>query len=110
MPVANEVAVAVTTYRRPELLSKLLAHLLVQCEAARVRRDRVRIFLSTGESGHGAVKARWTFEFGNELSDLHIPHELWLLPPRERDHLWRAQLPAAIDYASPGATREKSPG
>ena len=33
MPVANEVAVAVTTYRRPELLSKLLAHLLVQCEA-----------------------------------------------------------------------------
>ncbi len=84
--------------------------LLVQREAARVRRDRVRIFLSTGESGHGSVKARWTFEFGNELSDLRIPHELWLLPSRERDHLWRVQLPAAIDYASPGATPQKPLG
>jgi enterochelin esterase-like enzyme len=75
--------------------------LLAQNEAARVRHDRVRIFLSTGETGHGSVKARWTVEFAHELSDLHVPHELWVLPSGRHDHLWRAQLPAAIDYASP---------
>jgi hypothetical protein len=86
-------------------LQDLEAHdpvLLVRSEAARARREHVRIFLSTGVSGHGPVKARWTFQFSGELASLHIPHELWVLHVRKHGHLWRTQLPAAIDYADPG--------
>ena len=75
---------------------------LVSREATRIRHDHVRIFISTGESGHGPVKARWTFQFGSELAAFHIPHELWILHVRKNGHLWRRQLPAAIDYAFPG--------
>ncbi len=74
--------------------------LLLQENAARVRRDHVRFFLSTGQTGHGAVNAKWTLEFGNELASLHIEHKLWVL--HGRGHLWRRQLPAAIAYAEPG--------
>jgi S-formylglutathione hydrolase FrmB len=76
--------------------------LLVEHEAARARRDRLRVFLSTGASGHGPVKARWTVEFGQELASLHVPHELWVSHVRKHAHVWRRQLPAAIDYAMPG--------
>ena len=75
---------------------------LVSREATRIRHDHVRIFISTGESGHGPVKARWTFQFGSELAAFHIPHELWILHARKNGHLRRRQLPAAIDYAFPG--------
>lgn len=74
--------------------------LLLQQDASRLRRDHVRFFLSTGKAGHGSVNARWTFEFGNQLASLRVEHKLWVL--HGRGHLWRKQLPAAIDYAMPG--------
>jgi hypothetical protein len=77
--------------------------LLVQHEAAQLRRRNTRFFLSTGRSGHGAVAARWTFEFADLLTRLHLSHRLWVLPARYRGHLYRTQLPVAIDYASPVA-------
>jgi Putative esterase len=76
--------------------------LLVRKEAAKLRRDHVRIFLSTGRTGHGPVSARWTFRFSDELASLHIAHKLWVLPKSKHGHFWRNQLPAAIDYAIPG--------
>ena len=76
--------------------------LLVRQEASLLRRRGVRFFLSTGRSGHGPVAARWTFEFARELAQLHLLHRLWVLPPGHRGHLYRTQLPAAIDYAVPG--------
>jgi hypothetical protein len=75
--------------------------LLVQREAPMLRRSGVRFFLSTGRSGHGSVAARWTFEYANLLARLHVRHRLWVLPEKDRGHLYRNQLPAAIDYASP---------
>jgi enterochelin esterase-like enzyme len=75
--------------------------LLVHREAAQLRQRNMRFFLSTGRSGHGAVAARWTFEFADLLTRLHLSHRLWVLPARYRGHLYRTQLPAAIDYASP---------
>jgi enterochelin esterase-like enzyme len=76
--------------------------LLVSRQAAQLHRLGTRFFLSTGMSGHGAVKARWTFEFADELSRLRLPHKLWVLPAEKRGRLFRTQLPAAIDFASPG--------
>ena len=75
--------------------------LLVSREASQLRRVGTRFFLSTGRSGHGDVKARWTFEFAGELARLRLAHKLWVLPDAKRSHLFREQLPAAIDYASP---------
>jgi Putative esterase len=75
--------------------------LLVQREAPMLRRGGVRFFLSTGRSGHGAVAARWTFKYADLLQRLHLQHRLWVLPAKYRGHLYRTQLPAAIDYASP---------
>jgi hypothetical protein len=74
--------------------------LLLQRQASLVRRDHLRIFLSTGKTGHGSVNARWTFQFSSELASLHVEHKLWVLQGRGR--LWRRQLPAAIAYAEPG--------
>jgi len=75
--------------------------LLVSRQASQLRRLGTRFFLSTGRSGHGDVKARWTFEFAGELAGLRLAHKLWVLPDAKRGHLFREQLPAAIDYASP---------
>ena len=75
--------------------------LLVSRQASELRRLGTRFFLSTGRSGHGDVKARWTFEFAGELARLRLAHKLWVLPDAKRGHLFREQLPAAIDYASP---------
>lgn len=80
----------------------LAAHdptILVRREANRLRAAGMRFFLSTGRSGHGSVKAKWTFEFANELKALHLPVNLWVLPAGQTGHLWRAQLPDAITYA-----------
>ena len=77
--------------------------LLVAQKRAVLQRLRTRFFLSTGTSGHGDVKARWTFEYAAKLTRLHLPHKLWVLPAQKRGHLFREQLPAAIDYASPPA-------
>jgi hypothetical protein len=79
--------------------------LLVSQGVRQLRRLGTRFFLSTGTSGHGDVKARWTFEFAGELARLRLQHRLWVLPLSKRGHLFREQLPAAIDYASPAAQR-----
>jgi hypothetical protein len=75
--------------------------LLVAHEAPMLRRRGVRFFLSTGRSGHGAVAARWTFEYADLLRRLHLRYRLWVLPARDHGRLYRSQLPAAIDYAAP---------
>jgi hypothetical protein len=75
--------------------------LLVQHEAPALRRRDIRFFLSTGRSGHGSVAARWTFEYANLLGKLHLKHRLWVLPNKDRGHLYRNQLPAALEYAAP---------
>jgi Putative esterase len=85
----------------PSVLRAHTPTLLVSREAQQLRRLGTRFFLSTGMSGHGDVKARWTFEFSDELARLRLQHKLWVLPVTKRDHLFRTQMPAAIDYASP---------
>ena len=85
----------------PAVLRAHTPTLLTSREAPQLRKLRMRFFLSTGTSGHGDVKARWTFEFADELAALRLPHKLWVLPLAKRGHLFREQLPAAIDYASP---------
>ena len=83
--------------------AELLRHtptLLVEHQQSQLRRSGVRFFLSTGSRGHGAVKAQWTFDFARELARLRLAHKLWVLPAPRRG-LYRAQLPSAIDYASP---------
>jgi hypothetical protein len=85
----------------PAMLRAHTPTLLASHEARQLRKLGVRFFLSTGTSGHGDVKARWTFEFVKELEGLRLPHKLWVLPPSKRGRLFRDQLPAAIDYASP---------
>ena len=39
-------------------------------------------------------------DFAQELTALHMPHELWQLPPSERGHFWRSTLPSALTYAA----------
>jgi Putative esterase len=77
--------------------------LLARGEATLLRRRGMRFFLSTGRSGHGPIAARWTFQFAHELAHLRLQHRLWILPARYQGHLYRTQLPAAIDYAVPGS-------
>ncbi len=77
------------------------ATLLVRSEAARLRAAHVRFFLSTG-SGHGAVLRRWTIDFAREVASLRLAHDLWILPPSERDHFWRATFEPALLYAAAG--------
>jgi hypothetical protein len=74
--------------------------LLASQKRQELRRLGTRFFLSTGTSGHGDVKARWTFEFADELARLRLPHRLWVLPATKRGHLFRSQLPVAVDYAT----------
>ena len=74
--------------------------LLVRREAAFLRANRVRFFLSTGFN-HGGVFRAWTLEFAHELSQLRVRHELWQLPLTEYGHFWTAQLPDALAYAAP---------
>jgi enterochelin esterase-like enzyme len=83
--------------------------ILVREQAARLRRDGVRFFLSTG-GNHGEVRAAWTLAFAAELQRLGLPQRLWLLPPSERGHFWGAQLPAALGYAVPSEAAAKAGG
>jgi enterochelin esterase-like enzyme len=80
----------------------LLAHepsLLVQREAPRLRRDGMRFYVSAG-GNHGRILRAWSVAFAGELGRLRLRHELWLLPPAERGHFWRATLPSALRYAA----------
>lgn len=75
--------------------------LLVRRAAAALRRAGTRFYVSVG-GNHGAVLARWSLAFAQELHTLHLPHELWRLPPSERGRFWRATLPSALVFADAG--------
>src|SRR5579864_2562326 len=75
--------------------------LLVRREAAALRRDGTRFYVSAG-GNHGAVLASWSVAFARELRHLRLPVELWQLPPIDRGHFWRATLPSALEYAGTG--------
>ena len=86
---------------------ELAAHdptLLVRREAASLRAGGTHVYVSAG-GNHGRVLRRWSISFARDLSSLRIPHELWLLPRRERGHFWRATLPSALLYATAGFRR-----
>lgn len=75
--------------------------LLVRAEAAELRRDGVRFYVSAG-GNHVQILGKWTVDFADELRGLRLPYELWRLPPSERGHFWRATLPSALLYAVAG--------
>ena len=75
--------------------------LLVRKEAAELRRDRTRFYVSVG-GNHGDVLTSWSVDFASELRRLRLPFELWRLPPADRGHFWRSTLPSALLYAGAG--------
>ena len=82
----------------------LAAHdpvLLARKEAPAIRRSGLRFFLSTGGSP-GAVKRRWTFDFGRELHSLGIAERVWAQLPGVPG-FGRNQLGAALTCAEPVA-------
>jgi len=84
----------------------LAAHdptLLVRAEAATLRREGVRFYVSAG-GNHAQILSRWTVEFATELRTLQLPHELWRLPQSARGYFWSATLPSALLYAAAGFT------
>jgi hypothetical protein len=68
-------------------------------DAAALRRSGVRFYAAAG-GNHGAVLAKWTVEFADELRTLELPHELWRLPKRDTRHFWKATFPSALRYAT----------
>ena len=59
---------------------------------------RIHFYISAG-GNHGHIRSAWSVVFARELGSLGLPHQLWLLPPRERGHFWHATLPSALAYA-----------
>ena len=89
----------------------LAAHdptLLVRNEAAALRRSGVRFYVSVG-GNHAEILRQWSLDFSQELAQLRLPHELWLLPASERGHFWRATLPSALAYAADGFRTAAAP-
>lgn len=81
--------------------SELAAHtpaLLVRQEAALLRRDHVRFYVSAG-GDHGHIRGSWSVAFAQELTRLRLVHELWLMPRRDKGHFWSATLPTALQFA-----------
>jgi enterochelin esterase-like enzyme len=74
---------------------------LVRTGARHLLASGVRFYVSAG-GNHGRVLRSWSLEFADELQGLHLPHELWLLPPSNRGHFWRATMPSALLYAGAG--------
>lgn len=82
----------------------LAAHnptLLVREQASALRSTGVRFYVSVG-GNHAEILRKWSLQFAGELSELRLPHKLWLLPASERGHFWRATLPSALAYAAVG--------
>jgi enterochelin esterase-like enzyme len=80
---------------------------LVHSEAAQLRKLGVRFYVSVGGS-HANIKRSWTLSFAAKLASLRLSHQLWLLPPSERGHFWRATLPSALFYAGAGFFSSRS--
>jgi S-formylglutathione hydrolase FrmB len=81
--------------------AQLAAHdpvLLVRREAATLRRDGTQFYVSAG-GNHGNIRTSGSTSFARELARLHLPHELWLLPPADVGHFWSATVPSALQFA-----------
>jgi enterochelin esterase-like enzyme len=76
---------------------------LVRNGAARLRTLGTRFFVSVGATD--LAPARDSRAFARELNRLRLPHTLLILPGGHGGRLWRAQLPAALEYAFPSRTR-----
>jgi S-formylglutathione hydrolase FrmB len=84
--------------------AELAAHdptVLVRREAPELRRAGVRLYVSAG-GNHGPVRSAWTVAFARELTALHVGHELWRMPARDRGHFWSATVPSALAYVAAG--------
>ena len=80
---------------------QLAAHdpmLLVREEAATLRHDGMRFYVSAG-GNHGAIRTSGSLAFARELRRLRLPLEVWLLPRAERGHFWTATVPTALRFA-----------
>lgn len=81
--------------------AQLAAHdpmLLVREEAATLRHDGMRFYVSAG-GNHGAIRTSGSLAFARELRRLRLPLEVWLLPRAERGHFWTATVPTALRFA-----------
>ena len=81
--------------------AELRAHdpvVLVRREAATLRRNHTRFYVSAG-GNHGDIRTSGSTAFARELTQLRLPHELWLLPPADRGHFWSATVPTALRFA-----------
>ena len=81
--------------------AQLAAHdprTLVREEAPVLRRQGTSFYVSAG-GNHGAVRTSGSIAFAHELGTLHLPHELWLLPPADRGHFWGATVHSALQFA-----------
>jgi len=83
--------------------------LLVRLRLRELLRDRVRFYISAG-GNHGDVLRRWSLAFAQELTALHLPRRLWLLPRSERGHFWRATVPSALVYGAADFSAPAVPG
>jgi len=72
--------------------------LLVRREAPTLRRDGTRFYVSAG-GNHGDILTSGSLAFARELTQLRLPHELWLLPAAHRGHFWSATVPSALSFA-----------
>ena len=82
--------------------AQLAAHdpvALVRREAPVLRRAGTSFYVSAG-GNHGAVRTSGSIAFAHELAHLHLPYELWLLPPADRGHFWTATVPSALRFAA----------
>ena len=72
--------------------------LLVRADAARLRREHLRIELSTGV-GHGKITPVMTTDFADELHELKVPYALWYVPARVRGPDYADQMQRGLAYA-----------
>jgi enterochelin esterase-like enzyme len=85
-------------HARPEVLAAHDPTRLIARGARRLRRLGMRFFVSCGTT-HDRVNASFARAFAARLRSLRLPHRLWLAPGAHDGKLWRAQLPAALEYA-----------
>jgi enterochelin esterase-like enzyme len=72
--------------------------LLVRREAAALRREGVRFYVSAG-GNHGDILTSASIAFARELTQLRLQRELWLLPRADKGHFWTATVPTALRFA-----------
>jgi enterochelin esterase-like enzyme len=71
---------------------------LVQAESRQLRRLGTRFYLSSGTT-HDRTSAAAAIAFARELAFFRLAHVLVLRPGAHNGVFWRAQLPAALEFA-----------